>query len=73
MFSTGPATNCFWMMNLGLPMHVKVVLLIGDNLTKANTQDWKLTVGNNSDPLMNSQVFPSTGTSSLWAIEVKVG
>ena len=53
LFSTGPATNCYWMMNLGSSKHVKVVLIIGDYVTKANTQDWKLTVGNNPDPLLN--------------------
>ena len=53
LFSTGPATNCFWMMDLGSSKHVKVVLIIGDYVTKANTQDWKLTVGNNPDPLLN--------------------
>jgi len=71
-FLTGPHINCWWMMNLGSKMHVKVVLVIGDVETKANTQDWKLTVGDHSDPLMNPQVFPSTGTSSEWAREVKV-
>jgi hypothetical protein len=72
LFSTGSAVNCWWMMNLGSSMHVKVVLIIGDYLTKANTQDWILTVGYNPNPLLNPQVFPSSGTSSIWAIEVKV-
>ena len=53
-------------------MHVKVVLIIGDYETQANTQDWKLTVGNNPDPLLNPQVFPLSGTSLTWATEVKV-
>jgi hypothetical protein len=37
LFSTGPAVNCWWMMNLGSSMHVKVVLIIGDYKTKVNT------------------------------------
>jgi hypothetical protein len=49
------------MMDLGSLMHVKVVLIIGDYSTKANTQDWKLTVGNNPNPLLNPQIFPSSG------------
>jgi hypothetical protein len=72
LFSTGPAINCWWMMNLGSSLHVKVVLIIGDYATKANTNDWKLTVGNNLNPLLNLQVFPVSGTSSLWATEIKV-
>jgi endonuclease/exonuclease/phosphatase family metal-dependent hydrolase len=60
------------MMNLGSSMHVKVVLIIGDFNTKANTQDWKLTVGDDPNPLLNPQIFPLSGTSSLWATEVKV-
>jgi hypothetical protein len=52
-FSTAPAVNCWWMMNLRSSMHVKVVLIIGDYSTKANTQDWKLTVGDNPNPLLN--------------------
>jgi hypothetical protein len=41
------------MMNLGSSMHVKVELIIGDYKNKVNTQDWKLTVGNNPNPLLN--------------------
>jgi hypothetical protein len=72
LFWTGPAMNCWWMMNLGSSMHVKVVLIIGDYVNKVNTQDWKLTVGNDLNPLLNPQVFPVSGTSSLWATEIKV-
>jgi hypothetical protein len=60
------------MMNLGSSMHVKVALIIGDYLTKANTKDWKLTVGTNPNPLLNLQVFPVSETSSQWATEVEV-
>ena len=60
------------MMDLGSSKHVKVVLIIGDYVTQANTQDWKLTVGNNPDPLLNPQIFPLSGTSSTWAREVTV-
>jgi hypothetical protein len=54
-------------------MHVKIVLIIGDYKNKANTRDWILTVGDNPDPLLNPQVYPISGTSTLWATEVKVG
>ena len=30
LFSTGPAVNSWWMMNLGSKIHVKVVLVYGD-------------------------------------------
>jgi hypothetical protein len=30
LFSTGPAVNCYWKMDLGKSMHVKAVLVIGD-------------------------------------------
>ena len=53
LFSTGPKADCFWKMDLGSSMHVKVVLIMGDYTTKANTADWKLTVGNDSNPLLN--------------------
>jgi hypothetical protein len=53
LFSTGPAVNCWWMMNLGSSMHIKVVLIIGDYSTKENTRDWILTVGNDPNPLLN--------------------
>ena len=45
-------------------MHVKAVLIIGDYVTKTNTQDWVLTVGHNSNPLLNPKIFDS----SAWAI-----
>ena len=32
LFSTGPAVNCFWKMDLGSSMHVKSVLIVGDVL-----------------------------------------
>ena len=37
LFSTGPAVNCFWKMQLGESMHVKAVLIIGNYATQANT------------------------------------
>jgi hypothetical protein len=58
LFTTGPAANCWWMMNLGSSMHVKVVLIIGNYATMSNTKDWILTVGNYPNPLQNPQVFP---------------
>jgi hypothetical protein len=69
LFSTGPEVNCYWKMQLSKSLHVKAVLLIGDFVTKTNTQDWKLTVGDNADPLLNKTIL----SSSLWATEVKVG
>ena len=30
LFSTGPAVNSWWMMDLGSKIHVKVVLVYGD-------------------------------------------
>ena len=61
LFSTGPKENCYWMMDLGSSMHVKVVLIIGDYndevgeyvVERPNTKDWYLTVGENSNPLQN--------------------
>jgi hypothetical protein len=66
LFSTGPKANCYWMMDLGSSMHIKVVLIIGDYnnepvtnghffyfADKPNTNDWYLTVGENSNPLQN--------------------
>lgn len=62
LFSTGPKENCYWMMDLGSSMHVKVVLIIGDyndeageygDVERPNTKDWYLTVGENSNPLQN--------------------
>ena len=50
-------------------MHVKAVIILGDYGTKANTQDWILTVGDISDPMQNPTIF----SSSVWATEVKVG
>ena len=54
IFSTGPAVGCYWKMDLGTSMHVKAVLVIGDvidiNYGSSNLKNWKLTVGNNSDP-----------------------
>jgi hypothetical protein len=29
VFSTGPAVNCYWMMQLSKSMHVKAVLVFG--------------------------------------------
>ena len=49
-------------------MHVKVVVIIGDWLTKTNTQNWLLTVGDNPDPLLNPIIL----SSSIWATEIKV-
>ena len=69
LFSTGPAANCHWKMQLGQSMHVKAVLLIGNYYTQANTRNWILTVGNNSDPILNQQIHES----SVWAREIKVG
>ena len=40
LFTTAPAMNCFWLMNLGLSKHVKFVLINGDFNIKVNTQDW---------------------------------
>ena len=61
LFVTGPALNCFWKMDLGYSKHVKAVLIIGDVgdiLTKLTTLgDWKLTVGDNLDPLLNPTFF----------------
>jgi hypoxanthine-guanine phosphoribosyltransferase len=61
LFETGPAMNCFWKMDLGSSKHVKAVLIIGDVLDSGTSQttlgDWKLTVGNNSDPLQNLTFF----------------
>jgi hypothetical protein len=61
LFETGPAMNCFWKMDLGSSKHVKSVLIIGDVLDSGTSQttlgDWKLTVGNNSDPLQNLTFF----------------
>ena len=41
-------------MDLGTSMHVKAVLVIGDvidiNYGSSTLKNWKLTVGNNSDP-----------------------
>ena len=69
LFSTGPAVNCFWMMNLGSSMHVKAVLLMGDYNNKANTANWSLTVGDNSNPILNAVII----SSSVWARDIKVG
>jgi hypoxanthine-guanine phosphoribosyltransferase len=48
-------------MDLGSSKHVKAVLIIGDVLDSGTSQttlgDWKLTVGNNSDPLQNLTFF----------------
>ena len=49
-------------------MHVKVVVIMGDWLTKTNTQDWELRVGDSPDPLLNPIIL----SSSLWATEIKV-
>ena len=68
LFSTGPAVNCYWKMQLGQTMHVKAVLMIGNYVTKANTQNWYITVGNNSNPILNPTIF----SSSIWAREIKV-
>jgi hypothetical protein len=61
LFETGPAMNCFWKMDLGSSKHVKAVLIIGDvldALTSITTLgDWKLTVGDNADPLLNPTFF----------------
>ena len=32
-FTTGAASNCFWMMELSATMHVKVVTMLGDYAT----------------------------------------
>ena len=32
LFSTGPAVNCYWKMDLGTSMHVKAVLVVGEVL-----------------------------------------
>jgi hypothetical protein len=37
IFSTGPAVNCFWKMDLKKIQHVKAVLVIGDFLTYGTT------------------------------------
>jgi hypothetical protein len=37
LFSTGPAVNCFWKMDLKTSLHVKAVLVIGDWETCATT------------------------------------
>jgi hypothetical protein len=48
-------------MDLGSSKHVKAVLIIGDvldALTSITTLgDWKLTVGDNADPLLNPTFF----------------
>ena len=56
------------MMNLGQSLHVKAVLLIGDVNNKANTADWKVTVGDNPDQNLNALKF----SSSVWAREIKI-
>ena len=50
-------------------MHVKAVLMIGNYVTQANTKDWIITVGNNSNPNLNPTIFSST----IWARETKIG
>ena len=45
LFSTGPAVNCFWKMDLGFSMHVKAVLVVGD--VADIYANWKLTIGDN--------------------------
>ena len=50
-------------------MQVKAVLVIGDKVTKTNTQDWYVTVGNNPDPLQNPTIFP---LSTEWAKDINV-
>jgi hypothetical protein len=61
LFETGPAMNCFWKMDLRSSKHVKAVLIIGDVLdaytSNTTLRDWKLTVGDNSDPLRNPTFF----------------
>ena len=56
------------MMNLGRSLHVKSVLLIGDVNNKANTADWKLTLGDDPDPNSNAEIL----SSSVWAREIKI-
>ena len=53
LFITGPAINCYWLMNLKKNMHVKALLVIGDFPNGGNSRlsDWKVTVGNNPYPL----------------------
>ena len=62
LFITGPAINCYWLMNLKQNMHVKALLAIGDFQTETTTRlnDWKVTVGNNQDPLENQTILSST-------------
>jgi hypothetical protein len=61
LFVTGPAMNCFWKMDLRSSKHVKAVLIIGDVLDAETSEttlgNWKLTVGDNSDPLQNLTFF----------------
>ncbi len=50
--------NCFWKMDLLSSKHVKSVLIIGDVLNESTNEttlgDWKLTVGDDSDPFFNT-------------------
>ena len=55
-------------MHAGILNDVVSVLLIGDVNDKANTADWKLTLGDNSDPNSNAQIL----SSSVWAREIKI-
>ena len=69
LFTTGPAVNSYWMMQLSATMHVKSVLVIGDWNTLGTTlKDWKVTVGDNPDPLLNPEIL----TSSSGGREVNV-
>ena len=62
LFSTGPATNCYWSMDLGSSMHVKAVIIIGDWDTAATTLiNWVLTVGDVPNPVSNKSFLPVSG------------
>ena len=65
LFSTGPAVNCYWKMDLGTSMHVKAVLIVGQvldtNAGISTLANWKLTVGESSVPTLNP-IFKSATT-----------
>ena len=73
LFQTGPAVNCFWKMDLGSSMHIKAVLVIGqvsDTSAGSSTlANWVLTIGNNSDPILNPTFMSAT---TKWNMSIDV-